>query len=447
MAKRRKSGRSSRTIPIRPSLRAGEPEFAQPEPTPAPGKFRTPHLSDSEAYDLLDKLQKEHKLRPLAFPPSRGGSEPILTLGQIWGSEGTKLVGQITNYGQIVFHAVGDTGNTRSVKPQEEVADKMEGDFIREEERDTPAFFFHLGDVVYSFGEAQYYYDQFYEPYRDYPAPIVALAGNHDGMVAPGSNVTSLEAFLRNFCAADFEQTPDSGGLDRTAMIQPGVYFTFEAPFVRIISLYSNTLEDPGIISSEGGTWPEVTDVQLAFLNAAFRRIKSNRYKGAVIIALHHPIFTHGTRHGGSPNVLKEIDAICQDTGVWPHAVLSGHAHNYQRFTRKMRDREIPYLIGGNGGHALSRLRQKKDGGAFRVPTELPQLTRGRETIIFENYDDQQYGYLRILVTERQLRIEYHPAFDGRAAKTPDDHVTVDLATHMLVHYEASVTTRRGKTR
>ncbi len=33
-----------------------------------------------------------------------------------------------------------------------------------------PMFMFHLGDVVYSFGEHQYYYDQFYEPFRAYDA-------------------------------------------------------------------------------------------------------------------------------------------------------------------------------------------------------------------------------------------------------------------------------------
>jgi predicted phosphodiesterase len=44
---------------------------------------------------------------------------------------------------------------------------------------------YHLGDVVYSFGEAAYYYDQFYDPFRNYPAPIFAVPGNHDGMVAP----------------------------------------------------------------------------------------------------------------------------------------------------------------------------------------------------------------------------------------------------------------------
>jgi len=43
---------------------------------------------------------------------------------------------------------------------------------------------------------------------------------------------------------------------------------------------------------------------------------------------------------------------------------------------------------------------------------------------------------LRLLVNEQQLRIEYHPASDGAAAKTPDDSVTVDLATRKLAPYQ-----------
>jgi len=449
-AGRRQSPRKTRRVTSRravsatPStVRAGdEPAFAQPEPMPAPGKFRTPHLSDEGAYNILDELKKENKIQPLPFPRARGGDEPVLSLEQIWGSEGPKLSRRLGQNGQIVFHAVGDTGNTRTVKPQEAVADKMEADFDEEQEQDRPVFFFHLGDIVYSFGEKQYYYDQFYEPYRSYPAPILAIAGNHDGMIAPNTNAVSLDAFLNNFCATTFASTPESGGLDRTAMIQPGVYYTFEAPYLRILCLYSNTLEDPGIISTENGAFPQVTDVQLNYLRVALTRVKTEAFKGALIIALHHPIFTVGTKHGGSPNVMKEMDKICQDVGVWPHAVLSGHAHNYQRFTRKMADREIPYLIAGNGGHATSRLREKQGGGVLRVPVELPGLGQGRDTVVFENYDDQNYGYLRILVDQRQLRIEYHPASDGRYAKTPDDHVTVDLSAHTLVHFEVPRTKR-----
>jgi hypothetical protein len=58
--------------------------------------------------------------------------------------------------------------------------------------------------------------------------------------------------------------------------------------------------------------------------------------------------------------------------------------------------------------------------------------------VTFENYDDTDYGYLRVLVNAQQLRIEYHPASDGAVAKTPDDFVTVDLTTRTLVHFNAA---------
>lgn len=44
-----------------------------------------------------------------------------------------------------------------------------------------PSFLYHLGDVVYFYGEASNYYPQFYEPYAFYPVPIFAIPGNHDG--------------------------------------------------------------------------------------------------------------------------------------------------------------------------------------------------------------------------------------------------------------------------
>ena len=40
-----------------------------------------------------------------------------------------------------------------------------------------------------------------------------------------------------------------------------------------------------------------------------------------------------------------------------------------------------------------------------------------------------------IIANDKQLRIEYHPASDGTAAKTPDDFVTVDLEHRKLVHF------------
>jgi hypothetical protein len=57
------------------------------------------------------------------------------------------------------------------------------------------------------------------------------------------------------------------------------------------------------------------------------------------------------------------------------------------------------------------------------------------DTVTLENYDGKEYGYLRIIANDKQLRMEYHPASDGPDAKTPDDFVTVDLFTGKLVHF------------
>ena len=138
----------------------------------------------------------------------------------------------------------------------------------------------------------------------------------------------------------------------RTTMTQPGVYYTFEAPFVANSGGLQNVLEDPGVISDQNGTYPTWTERQITFLTTALERVKSDSFTGAVIIATHHPPFTGGSDHGGSPLMLQDIDNACQAAGVWPHAVLSGHAHNYQRFTRVVNNYQIPYVVAGCGGHS-----------------------------------------------------------------------------------------------
>ena len=62
-------------------------------------------------------------------------------------------------------------------------------------------------------------------------------------------------------------------------------------------------------------------------------------------------------------------------------------------------------------------------------------VPKGADPVTLENYDGTEYGYLRIIANDKQLRIEYHPASDGTAAKTPDDFVTVDLEHRKLVHF------------
>ena len=431
-----------------PALQTNGPQFAEPVATPDPTKFTVKHGSDKAAYTILDKQKKK---LPSPFPGVAGTDEPVLTLADALGSKGEDIEEEITNAGQIVFHSLGDTGNVQGPKDQNLVVDKMVSDYDETDPRAVPSFCYHLGDVVYSFGESQYYYDQFYDAYRDYPAPIFAIPGNHDGMVAPNTNVDTLAAFLENFCQAGqpSHRTEDAGQLARTAQVQPGVYFTLEAPYVRILGLYSNCLEDPGIISQQSGmktSYPNLTNVQLTFLNAALNRVETEKFAGAVIIAVHHPPYVAARssgksvpqKHSANALMLQDIDSACEATGVWPHAILSGHAHNYQRFTRAKDGRQTPFVVIGNGGHAPIQKLTTKSTPTLRTPAAQPSLSDGDDTVTFESYDDSGFGYLRIIADPAQLRIEYHPASDGDLQKTPDDSVTVDLSSRTLIHYQAA---------
>ncbi len=221
------------TVPPDKGLLTNGPRFAEPTSTADPKKFSVKHGSDKEAYSLLDQMKG--KLRPRPFPEVAGVDEPVLELANAYGPKGATILDQIKGAKQLVFHALGDTGNTRGPIDQSLVADKMVADYDDTDPRQVPSFAYHLGDVVYSFGESMYYYDQFYEPYRDYPAPIFAIPGNHDGMVAPNSDAETLDAFRKNFCTAGESphRTLEAGELSRTAQVQPGAYFTLESPFVR----------------------------------------------------------------------------------------------------------------------------------------------------------------------------------------------------------------------
>src|SRR6202158_2330315 len=388
-------------------ISANDPIFGEPAPSSDPTRFLDqPH--DSGYYKILNRTL----LQPIPAP--RDPNSQVMSLETAWGSKGAKKVQAIKANKQIVFHSAGDTGPTKGPGT-------------------VAAFFFHLGDVVYNFGEDEYYYDQFYAPFRDYQAPIFAIPGNHDGMVYPGQQAPTLDAFLRNFCSPSWAKLPEAGGVTRTAMMQPAVYFELDAPFVRIIGLYSNVLEGPGVISSQKDAKSPVTDVQLTFLENQLTQAKKDNYKGALILAVHHPPFTAGSTHGGSPKMLADLDSIFTKTGVYPHAVISGHAHNYQRFTRTESYGETPYVIAGSGGHAANPLRIGKNLTPIRTPLDITGQVSGVtvKQVTLETYFEQ-FGYLRVVANDSLLSLEFQEVASGVDSKSPTDIVTVDLKTHKL---------------
>lgn len=384
--------------------------------------------------------------------------DQLFTLDEALGPRGPDVIQEITNTGRIVFHAIGDSGATADGKQYADelsVADQLTEDCNVTQSANRPSFLMHLGDVVYSFGEAQYYYDQFYAPFRDYPGPIFAIPGNHDSFVLPNTPAgkTPLDVFSRNFCAATFLITGEAGSLHRTAMIQPGVYYALDVPFARLLCLFSNALEYPGVISSEGGTWAEVPDSQLDFLERQLQKIKDDDYKGAVLIAVHHPPFSYapqssikgaGGSHGCSLAMLEDIDTICKRVGIYPHAFLSGHAHNYQRYTRTVqlngKTLDVPFIVCGDGGHHVNAIAKAKGGSVAEEPhfgIDVGYLDANpvmdAQGLSLEKYNDRGYGYLRISADKDQVAIGFHLVGQTSLAQSRFDKVTVDLASHEMI--------------
>jgi 3',5'-cyclic AMP phosphodiesterase CpdA len=401
--------------------------FADPTPSADETSFRIDNTS-SQYYS--SPYYKAHVRQVKPVPPPRS-SPPRMDLSDVLPED---VLAQIEGAKRISFHAVGDTGAAKvnihqtagqAIAQEAEVADAMSAD-LAQGAAAAPAFFFHLGDLVYNFGESQYYYDQFYEPFRGYDRPIFAIPGNHDGAVyghdpdVPDN--TSLGGFLRNFCAPTPGPAADAGGIVRSTMNQPGVYFTLDAPFVSIVGLYSNALEDVGVISSQGGRYP-IGDDQLNFLTTELERLAPARKAGerAVIVACHHPPVSIDAKHGGTTGLADDIDAASRKAGFWPDAVLSGHAHLYQRYMRSVDGRQIPFVVAGSGGFAVTPPRQ---------PVATP-LTQGEYTLLAQPTLD--FGYLTVTVDMATTTSTLTVRFKACGKSAAHDEVTLNLANGQIV--------------
>ena len=400
--------------------------YADPHPAPDEVTFRQDNTS--AAY-FSSPYYLAHQNQVQAIP--RRWSNAPLSLADFVPHA---VIAAVQGAGKISFHAAGDTGAAKVNKSQTaatalahqaHVADAMAND-VNSQGITGPAFAYILGDVIYNFGEAQYYYDQFYEPYRRYDRPIFAIPGNHDAMVfGPTSTAPknpSLAAFLGNFCATTPGPSSDAMGIMRSVMTQPGVYFTLDAPFVSIIGLYSNALEGPGVISSQGGRYP-VSDEQLTFLQSELSRLKSARQANerAIVVAVHHPPLSIDAVHGGSTGLQTDLDRCFQSAGMWPDLVLSGHAHLYQRFTHvTAAGKQTPYIVAGNGGFAAT------------PPVAKPPpagTTIGPDTLVVAPI--VEFGYLTISASKTTLSAVFQECMGPGV--TVADSVTVDLQSGKLV--------------
>jgi Calcineurin-like phosphoesterase len=333
---------------------------------------------------------------------------------------------KIQDTGVLVFQTVGDTGDGRG-RQQDFVAKMMSHDADISPDDKKPAFFYHLGDVVYFAGDIDKYGDNFYETYKDYPAFIVSIPGNHDcqpddpqdGPVDPAK--VSLDGWVQNFMST----TPGKlgslkTGSNRTQMDLPNVYWTFNTPLATIIGLFSNVGETQG----------EIHQDQIDWFRGELAAADPNL---ALIVAVHHPPFSGDVEHSGSSEVYSVLADSFKAANRYPNLILSGHVHNYQRFTHLVDSAAgsvaVPCVVVGNGGYTnLGKLHKIK--GAY--PT-APLTVSNNLTL--EQYDQDNFGFVRLEVSKTQIVGSYFSApytVSGAAVGTLLESFSVNLATREI---------------
>jgi hypothetical protein len=279
----------------------------------------------------------------------------------------------VAKAGKLVFHVVGDTGGIKNPEYQRQVAATMKQD-LNTKGADRPSFFYHLGDVIYYNGELSKYYDQFYEPYDHYDAPIFSIPGNHDGDPINASQ-TSLDGWCAYFMTQTPHIDPRSQDAPRVTMSLPNVYFTLECPFVTIVGMYTNVPEH-GSIDSVQQQW---------LTNEVFEAPKDK----ALIVCLHHPIYSFDDHHGGSPRMADAVQHAINDSRRVPNLVLTAHVHNYQRIEKKVAGLgPTPFIVAGSGGYYHLHGLSAKNGDS--------DAATGARLIAS---DDKRHGYLTLTVT------------------------------------------------
>ncbi|MGV9306755.1 MULTISPECIES: metallophosphoesterase family protein [unclassified Nonomuraea] len=214
--------------------------------------------------------------------------------------------------------------------------------------RDT-SFAVIASDVIYPTGAGNEYPNKFFRPYKDYPAPVYAVPGNHDWY-------DGLGGFMRVFCdAPPLKPRPDRGPrgllwrkpepIDEAALaaarrlrgapeqqaLQPASYWAIESESLLIVGIDTGIR---GLIDKDQVAWLRRTSLD-------------PRPK---ILVTGKPIYT---RNVYKPSPLEgggTIDDIVRDPAHRYVAAIGGDVHNYQRYPVRVGDRVIQYVVAGGSG-------------------------------------------------------------------------------------------------
>jgi len=111
---------------------------------------------------------------------------------------------------------------------------------------------------------------------------------------------------------------------------------------------------------------------------------------------------------------LKDVlDQACKEANRIPHAVFTGHVHDYQRFNGEINGQQVPFFVVGAGGynHRLHTLSQQFHDG--QPPFEMPGSVG-----TLESFCDQNHGYMRVEVSKDTMTCDYYAVPDPGVPST-----------------------------
>ena len=163
-----------------------------------------------------------------------GKTTDLFPLATAWGPHGPDVINSINAAKTIVFQMIGDSGATatKTFGSMIKVSDAVTSDFHTSNAANRPSFLFHLGDVVYNFGDGTTTTTSSTSPIATIPRPSSPFPAITIPSSCPESgSQTSLSPPSCASSVPPIVVTKEAGSLHRTSMMQPGVYFALDAPF------------------------------------------------------------------------------------------------------------------------------------------------------------------------------------------------------------------------
>ncbi len=221
------------------------------------------------------------------------------------------------------FAAVGDLQRTSRAEVWRESNDRERERILLSIAEETPDFVALLGDLVFRGSSAAEWsrFDVLAAPLREARIPVVPILGNHEYWLARGPA-------LANF----FARFPALGGRHwHEARYGP----------LAVIALDSNLRFLSPAAWIEQGRW----------FAASLAASDADPEVRGVLVLVHHPPYTNSTVTSDEIHVQRAfVPAFAAASKTV--AMISGHVHSYERFSRGGKT----YLVAGGGGGPRVRL-------------------------------------------------------------------------------------------